>query len=136
MSRRSSFQLDVITPEGAVLEGEAASVVFPAFDGEYGILPNHAPLVSLVGIGELRVQWKDGGSERLYVDGGFAQFGDNKLSLLTEQARELSELDPADPERLLEEARNMATPDADAAAARDAAFQRAWVQRRLLARNQ
>lgn len=131
---KRTFQLSVVTPEGPVLEAEAASVVFPAYDGEYGILPNHAPLVTLVGIGELRVEKADGGEERFYVDGGFAQFGDNKLSLLTEQAKGLSELDPEEPGRLLEEARSMSAPDAEAAAARQATFDRARVQQRLLAK--
>lgn len=129
------FQLSVVTPEGAVLETAATSVVFPAYDGEYGILPNHAPLVTLVGIGELRVETVDGTKERFYVDGGFAQFGDNKLSLLTEQAKRLSDLDPQAAERLLEEARSMPGGDPEATAARQATFDRAWVQKRLLAKS-
>ena len=135
MTRERSFALSVVTPEGAVLETDAVSVVFPAFDGEYGILPNHAPLVTLLGIGELRVERAGGGRDRFYVDGGFAQFADNKLSLLTEQARRVADLEPGLPERLLEEARHMPTHDADATAARQAAFQRAWVQKRLAARS-
>lgn len=135
MSRERAFTLSVVTPEGAVLETAATSVVFPAYDGEYGILPNHAPLVTLVGIGELRLQKVGGGAERLYVDGGFAQFGRNKLSLVTEQAKPFSDLDPSAPEHLLEEARAMKAPDAESAAARDAAFQRARVQQRLLAKS-
>ena len=129
------FELSVVTPEGAVLKTAARSVVFPAYDGEYGILPNHAPLVTLLGIGELRVETVDGVKQRFYVDGGFAQFGDNKLSLLTEQAKRLADLDPAAPERLLEEARSMPGGNAEATAARQASFDRAWVQKRLLAKH-
>jgi F-type H+-transporting ATPase subunit epsilon len=129
---RKSFQVSVVTPEGAVLDTEATSVVFPAYDGDYGILPNHAPLVTLLGIGELRVVTAAGATETLYVDGGFAQYGNDKLALITEQAKEISDLDPEDPDRILEEARAMKIPDADADAARDSAFQRAWVQKRLL----
>ena len=129
--RDKSFEVSVVTPEGAVVETRATSVVFPAFDGQYGVLPNHAPLVTLLGIGELRVVGEGGTTERFYVDGGFAQFADGELSLVTEQAKPLDQLDPTEPQRLLEEARGMKTPDADAAAARDAMFQRAWVQERL-----
>ena len=130
-----SFQVSVVTPEGAVLETEAISVVFPAYDGEYGVLPDHAPLVTLLGIGELRVTRAErGGTDRYYVDGGFAQFADGKLSLLTEQAIDLDELDPEEPQRLLEEARAMKTPDHDSAAARRAMFERARVQKRLVGR--
>ena len=107
MSRERAFTLSVVTPEGAVLETEATSVVFPAYDGEYGILPNHAPLVALLGIGELRVEQRAGRrpTDRFFVDGGFAQFADNKLSLLTEQARPVADLDAAAAQHLLEEAR-------------------------------
>lgn len=130
-----TFQLSVVTPEGAVLETEATSAVFPAFDGQYGILHNHAPLVTLLGIGELRVDRADGGEEHYYVDGGFAQFAENKLSLLTEQARPLSEVEAAEADRLLEEARAMPAPDGDAAALRETHYQRAWVQKRLAAKS-
>ena len=135
MSRASQFQLSVVTPEGAVLETAATSVVFPAYDGEYGIQPNHAPLVTLLGIGELRVQRADGGRERYYVDGGFAQFGDNKLALLTEQARPVAELSKTAADSLLQEARSMPGGDQEATAVRQATYERAWVQKRLLARN-
>lgn len=135
MSRERAFTLSVVTPEGAVLETEAVSVVFPAYDGEYGVLPNHAPLVTLLGIGELRVERADGGKDRFYVDGGFAQFAGDKLSLLTEQARRVEDLDAAAADRQLEEARQLPGGSADATAARQAAYQRAWVQKRLLARS-
>ncbi|MEM7480537.1 MAG: ATP synthase F1 subunit epsilon [Acidobacteriota bacterium] len=125
-----TFKVSVVTPEGAALEAEATSAVFPANDGEIGILPNHAPLLSLVGIGLLRVTKADGGSERLYVDGGFAQVGDNKLVLLTEQARDLDDLDPAEATRLAAEHGGL-TVGEKALQARDEAAERARVQRRL-----
>jgi len=134
MSRERAFTLSVVTPEGAVLETAATSVVFPAYDGEYGILPNHAPLVALLGIGELRVEREDGGHDRFFVDNGFAQFADNKLSVLTEQARRVADLDPAAAQKLLEEARAMPGGDAEAIEARQAALERGRVQKRLVAR--
>lgn len=130
-----SFQISVVTPEGAVLETEATSVVFPAFDGDYGVLRNHAPLVTLLGIGELLVVRPDASEEHYYVDGGFAQFADNKLSLLTEQAQPLSEVTEADAQRLLEEARAMKAKDGEEAAVRQAHYDRAWVQKRLAAKS-
>ncbi|MEM7050946.1 MAG: ATP synthase F1 subunit epsilon [Acidobacteriota bacterium] len=125
-----SFQVSVVTPEGAALEVEATAAIFPAHDGEVGILPNHAPLLSMVGIGLLRVTTAGGGSERLYVDGGFAQVGDNKLVLLTEQARALDELDPAEAAKLAAEHGGLTVGD-EAVRLRDEAAQRARVQKRL-----
>ncbi len=132
MTREKTFHLNVVTPEGQVLDVDAISVVFPAHDGEYGILPNHAPLLSLVGIGELRVTEKDGSTDRLYVDGGFAQFADNRLTLLTEQAKPVEHLDPEDPERLLEWAHKMRAGREVEEAVIDAAYERARVQKWLI----
>lgn len=127
-----SFHLSVVTPEGSILEADALSAVFPAFDGEVGILPNHAPLLALLGIGELRVTRTDGSEERLYVDQGFAQFIDDKLTLVTEDAMPLAKLDPEEPARLLDKARELRASGEYEQAFVDAAFERAHVQRRLV----
>jgi F-type H+-transporting ATPase subunit epsilon len=102
-----AFQCSVVTPERAVLDVEARSVVFPAHDGLVGILTNRAPLLTQLGIGPLKVET---GAEThlLMIDGGFAQMVDNKLTLLTEQATRASEIDRAEARRALEEA--MARP--------------------------
>ena len=134
MAKGTLLQVSVVTPEGAVLDCEARSASFPAYDGDMGILPHHAPLLSKVGIGVLRVVTAEGETRRLYVDGGFAQVGDNKLSLLTEQASTLDKLDPEKVAGLFEKAQVLeATTDAEFEA-REAAYQRARVQRRLTRR--
>lgn len=126
----STLQVSVVTPEGSVLEGEARSVVFPAYDGEIGILPRHAPLLTELGIGNLRVTRLDGGVHRLYIDGGFAQVVDDKVTLLTEQATDIADLSPEQAEAELRKFRNM-TVSGEELEARDRAFERARVQRRL-----
>lgn len=131
-AREKSFHVSVVTPEGSVLEAEALSAVFPAFDGEVGILPNHAPLLALLGVGELRVTRTDGIENRLYVDQGFAQFVDDKLTVITEDAVPVAELDPEEPARLLDKARELRASGEYEQAFVDAAFERAHVQRRLI----
>lgn len=130
MAGASTFHVSVVTPEGAVLDCEATSAAFPAFDGEIGILPNHAPLLAKVGIGVLRVT-SGGETQRLFIDGGFAQVVDNRLSVLTEQARPLEELESSEVDGLFEKARGTVGTDEAAVEARDAAYERARVQRRL-----
>jgi F-type H+-transporting ATPase subunit epsilon len=100
-----TFPSTLITPERAVLEREATFVAFPAVDGEMGILAHRAPLLALLGAGELRVEGP-AGRERLFVAGGFAQMVDNRLTLLTEEARPVAELDRAAALRELEAALN------------------------------
>ena len=73
----------VISPEKTVYDGQAESVVAPAWDGEVGILRNHAPMMALLGSGQMRVT--SGGSvSRFTVEGGFLQVADNVVTVLSE----------------------------------------------------
>lgn len=76
----------VISPEGSVFEGEAESLVAPAHDGEVGILPRHAPYMTLLGAGKLVVR-SDGSENAFEVEGGFMQVADNTVRIVTEHAR-------------------------------------------------
>ena len=68
------MRVTVVSPERAVFDGPAAMVVAPAFDGQVGILPRHAPFMTLLGSGVLRVDSGGGDSpNRFRVAGGFLQ---------------------------------------------------------------
>lgn len=125
-----TFHCSVITPEQAVLECDASFVAFPAHDGEIGILSKRAPLLCRMGIGPLRVEGDDQ-NHLLFVDGGFAQVVEDKLTILTEQARRIDELDRESAEQAMVEARKMPIPDEAGFDARQKAVQRAQVQLRL-----
>lgn len=75
----------VITAQSTVFEGEADMVVAPAWDGEVGILRGHAPMMALLGDGELRIT-RDGTEQRFHVSGGFLQVADDVVSVLSERA--------------------------------------------------
>ncbi len=105
-----TFHCSVVTPESAVLECDAASAVFPAWDGDVGILPRRAPLLCRLGTGILRVE-SDGKTRSFFIDGGFGQMVDNKLTLLTEQARAADEVDLETARQALEDARALAVED-------------------------
>jgi F-type H+-transporting ATPase subunit epsilon len=77
-----ALRVAVISPEAVLFEGDAGSVVVPAFDGEVGILPMHAPMMTLLGDGVLRLD--DG--QRFRVKGGFLQVADNQVRVVTEWA--------------------------------------------------
>jgi F-type H+-transporting ATPase subunit epsilon len=130
MAKANSFQCTVITPEQKVLECDATLAVFPAHDGELGVLTHRAPLVCKLGIGTLRVE---GAGERhvLFIDGGFAQVVDNRLTLLTEQARRPTDLDASKAEVALIEARAMRITDQASLTKRTNAIARARVQMKL-----
>lgn len=77
------LKVSVISPERVLFEGDADSVVAPAFDGEVGILAGHAPMMTLLGKGSLRL----GGSGGTFtVEGGFLQVIDNHVRVVTERA--------------------------------------------------
>jgi F-type H+-transporting ATPase subunit epsilon len=74
--------VSVISPEAVLFEGTTDSVVAPAFDGEVGILTGHAPMMTLLGRGDLRL----GTGGRFHVEGGFLQVVDDQVRVVTERA--------------------------------------------------
>jgi F-type H+-transporting ATPase subunit epsilon len=134
MARTDTFHCSVITPERAMLEAEATFVAFPAHDGEVGILAHRAPLLFKMGAGELRVESPQG-NQILFVDGGFAQMVENRLTLLTEVAKRIEEIKPADVERQLAEAHGMPMKTDAEFKARQRVLRSAQAQREILARH-
>ncbi len=88
------LRLELATPTRLVVSGEADEVVVPGSEGSFGVLPGHAPLLSLVGTGE--VMYRTGREEHyLAVSGGFAEVGPDHVTILTETAERPEEIDPA-----------------------------------------
>jgi len=83
----------ITTPESLIFEGTVRSVVVPAVDGALGLLPRHAPLISTLGHGELRVSEDSGGEHRYFVDGGFVQVLRDRVTVLAVDAVSVEELD-------------------------------------------
>jgi F-type H+-transporting ATPase subunit epsilon len=80
------MQVTVISPEASMFDGEADAVVAPAFDGQVGILPNHAPFMTLLGGGTLTVR-RAGTDSRFSIRGGFMQVVDNRVRVVTEHVQ-------------------------------------------------
>ena len=79
------LKVSVISPEAALFEGEATSVIAPAYDGEVGILTGHAPMMTLLGKGELRVEGGAGAGRKFAIEGGFLQVVGNHVRVVTEK---------------------------------------------------
>lgn len=77
------LKVSVISPEASLYEGDASSVVAPAFDGEVGILTGHAPMMTLLGKGELRIE--GGAARRFAIEGGFLQVVNDHVRVVTER---------------------------------------------------
>ncbi|MEO1237161.1 MAG: F0F1 ATP synthase subunit epsilon [Planctomycetota bacterium] len=87
-----SYTCSVVTPEQQVFEGEVSYTVVPAWDGEMGFAVNRAPILLQVGEGRLRLTETGGKKTTLRVSGGFAQMKGNQLTVLTDRADDLAEI--------------------------------------------
>ena len=130
MAKADTFQCSVITPERVVLDTAATFVAFPAHDGEVGILPHRAPLVYKLGIGSLRVE-TPGETHLYYIDGGFAQMVNNRLAILTEQAKKAADIHSAAADKALADARSLPGKDTKSQDAKELAVRRAKTQLKL-----
>jgi F-type H+-transporting ATPase subunit epsilon len=132
------LHLDIVTPEKLAYSDEVDAVVLPGSEGELGVLPHHAPLISTLGAGELRLR-KAGQEESFAIVGGFLQVLPDKVVVMAETADLAADIDL---ERA-EEARRKAeetleggyVEGADLAAAR-AALQTALLRIRVAERRQ
>jgi len=114
------LQCVVVTPEKAVVDQEVDSLVIPLFDGEMGILPRRAPLVSKLGNGSLRL--KNGSTEIIYfIEGGTVQLAKNVVTLLTPRATEVSSLDVASAKKVLEAVKAEGQTSSERTASKDKA---------------
>jgi F-type H+-transporting ATPase subunit epsilon len=79
------MHVTVITPDRAVYQGDAEAVTAPAYDGQVGILPRHAPFITMLGSGRLTVR-EAGATLAFQVRGGFLQVIDDTVRVVTEHA--------------------------------------------------
>ena len=84
--------LEIVTPERLAYSDTVDSVQLPGSEGELGVLPHHAPLVSMLGVGELRIR-KGGAEESFAIVGGFLQVRPDRVVVMAETADLASEID-------------------------------------------
>jgi len=80
------MHVSVISAERSVFDGDADAVVAPAFDGLVGILPRHAPFMTLLGEGIVKIRQSGGKLTRLQVMGGFLQVASNVVRIVARRA--------------------------------------------------
>jgi F-type H+-transporting ATPase subunit epsilon len=130
------LQLEIVTPERLAYSDEVDSVQLPGSEGELGVLPHHAPLISTLGVGELRIR-KGGAEESFAIVGGFLQVRPDKVVVMAETADMASEIDLEKAEEARREAEHALESGyhegADLSAAR-AALQQALLRIRVAER--
>ena len=85
-------RLEIVTPQRVAFKDDARFVVVPGVEGELGFLPDHAPLVSALKEGVLRVQ-KDGNTTSVALHGGFVEVRDSRVTVLANAAERSDEID-------------------------------------------
>jgi F-type H+-transporting ATPase subunit epsilon len=104
-----ALKYSITTPERLIAEGDASLVVVPAIDGELGILTGHAPLMALLGTGELRISAAGGARRSVYIDGGFIEVIGNRVNVLATEAELAERVDSQQAGAELEKLRSEAT---------------------------
>ena len=88
------LHFDLVSPERRLFSGDVNHVVVPGEEGEFGVLPTHAPFMSVIRTGAITVL-NDGSAEKTFIQGGFAEVTPEGLTILAEEALPLSEVDAA-----------------------------------------
>ena len=84
--------VEIVTPEAAIFSGPAREVILPAWEGQMGVLPDHDTLLSLLKSGTCEV-FTEGGSQRWVIGRGFADLGGSHVTLLTDRAVPIDQID-------------------------------------------
>jgi F-type H+-transporting ATPase subunit epsilon len=90
----SSLKVDIVTAERTVYSDEVEAIIAPGVEGQLGILPHHAPLMTILQAGELVVR-KGGRDESLAISGGFLEVRPDRVIILADSAERAEEIDVA-----------------------------------------
>ncbi len=111
-SGKVAFEL--VAPERLLASEEVDMVVAPGADGDFGVLPEHSPLMSLLRPGIIEIYEGDRVSQRIFVGGGFAEVNEKGCTVLAEEAVPIGEIDVAEAEKRIKLARDdLASADDD-----------------------
>ncbi len=89
----TNIKVDIVSAEGEIYRGEASMVFAPAKMGEVGIAPKHAPLITHLKPGEVRVQSMEGDEQSFYITGGILEVQPHLVTVLADSAMRLDQLD-------------------------------------------
>ena len=125
----SQMQVELVAADRLVWSGEANMVIARTTEGDVGILPNHAPMLSLMVDGIVDVTTTDGESWIAAVDAGFLSVANNRISILAEHAEMSHDIDLEKARADLERAQSAGEDDDEATATAE----RAWAEARIRA---
>ena len=95
MAEQHTIHVDIVSAEGEIFSGEATMFFAPASEGDLGIAPRHAPLLTMLKPGEVRVQTPDGKEQHFFVGGGALEVQPTKITVLADTAARANDIDEA-----------------------------------------
>src|SRR5947209_18299204 len=129
-----AFQCVVVTPEQQLLDESITQAIVPGHDGLVGILTDRAPVLMKLGTGSMRIDHAGGRTSWYFVDGGVAQMKDNRLTILTNDAKPANEIDAESARAELAEAQARRATDAKTATDRQRQIDRARAKQETAAK--
>jgi F-type H+-transporting ATPase subunit epsilon len=129
----ATMQVELVAADRLVWSGEARMVIARTTEGDVGILPNHAPMLSLMVDGVVDVTTADDETWIAAVDAGFLSVAGNRISILAEHAEMAHDIDLEKARHDLERARETGEDGDDAAAEAEEKAARAWAEARVRA---
>ncbi|MDD5675138.1 MAG: F0F1 ATP synthase subunit epsilon [Chitinivibrionales bacterium] len=93
MANEKTYLLEIVTPQKKIFSQQVQFAVFPALEGEIGVLPHHTAFLSPLACGKVKITDAEGKNSYCAVCGGFVEVGKNSVSLLAELAEFASEID-------------------------------------------
>jgi F-type H+-transporting ATPase subunit epsilon len=128
----ANFQFELVSPEKLLLSRPVEMVVIPASEGEMGVLAGHAPMIVALRGGVITVREDGKETEKLFVAGGFAEIGPERVAVLADEAVPLDDLSRAEADRRVAEAeQNYLAAASESPERREAAMDRLLAMRAM-----
>ncbi|MDR1284717.1 MAG: F0F1 ATP synthase subunit epsilon [Campylobacteraceae bacterium] len=103
----NTINLEIVTPEGLIFSGNVRSVTFPGSEGEFGVLPNHAALLTSLKVGVIDIELSNDKKEAIAINWGFVKVEETKITVLADGAVCISGQNESEIAASLEKARKL-----------------------------
>ncbi len=101
----STFQLELVTPDRVLLSAQVRSVRAPGIEGSFGVLASHAPLMTVLTVGLIKIEHENGDVELIATSGGFMEVNREKVTILADTAERAEDIDVVRAEAAIMQAR-------------------------------
>jgi F-type H+-transporting ATPase subunit epsilon len=102
-----TIRLSIVTPNGSIFDDAVKSVTLPGKEGEFGVLPHHASLVSALTVGVIEIEKKDASREAVAINWGHVKVSENAVDILVDGAVALNTDSSSDISTKLQEAKDL-----------------------------